>query len=129
VTDLTVGQSAPTATALAEKRDTAAGDNTGCSVAVAAGNAPVTSPDTPQDFVKNIVYSSAALNAATPAGYSPVFINQLGSASDPSYMTYTTTNMASYNVAACANICTDMSGCYSFNICMWPTISLYLILT
>ncbi len=111
---------APTTTSGPEKRDTPAGVLTsGCTAAVQAGNAPLTSPDTSQDFLANSVYSSAALNAQTPNGYTVAFSNQLASAEDPSYLTYTTKGMTSYDPNICASLCTDEAGCFSFNICKY----------
>lgn len=109
----------PTTTSGFEKRDTPIGVLTsGCTAAVQAGNAPLTSPDTPQDFLANSVYSSAALNAQTPNGYTVAFSNQFASAADnPFYLTYTTKGMTSYDPNICASLCTDEVGCFSFNIC------------
>lgn len=101
-----------------KKRDVG---TSGCTVLAAAGNAPSTTPDTPAAFAANPVYSSAALNAPTPNGYIAVAVNKNGSAEDPSYMTYTTKGMTSYNPSVCAGYCTALAGCSSFNICKSPS--------
>lgn len=112
----------PTATSGAEKRDTPAGTLTsGCAAAVQAGNGPVTVPDTPQDFSANSIYSNAALKAGTPNGYALAFSNQPASAEDPSYLTYTTKGITTYDPSICASICTNEAGCSSFNICKYPS--------
>lgn len=78
------------------------------------GAGPVASPDTAAGFLAYSAFSGNATGAATPAGYSAVAINAVGSASSPTYLTYKT--MTSYDVAGCAAFCESMAACNSFNI-------------
>ena len=89
-------------------------------LAAPAGNGPVTSsPDTAEAFLANPVYSSAANGAATPPGWFLVdgYKNLHASAASPTYMTYTSSPLTSYDPAKCAAICASKAGCTSFNIC------------
>ncbi|KAH7393273.1 hypothetical protein BKA64DRAFT_709623 [Cadophora sp. MPI-SDFR-AT-0126] len=88
-------------------------------LAAPPGNGPVTSsPDTAEAFLANPVYSSAALGAATPPGWFLVdgYKNLHASAASPTYMTYTSSSLTSYDPAKCAAICASKTGCTSFNI-------------
>jgi hypothetical protein len=79
----------------------------------------VSEPDTDTAFLAYAPFASAALDATDPPGYFLVegFQNLQAAASDPSYITYVSSELTSYDPTACAALCTTMSGCNSFNIC------------
>lgn len=86
------------------------------------GNGPVThSPDTAEAFAANSLYSSAALGAVTPTGWFLVdgYKNLNASAASPSYKTYVSSSLTSYDPSKCAAICASKAGCTSFNICKY----------
>jgi hypothetical protein len=91
----------------------------GSCLAEPAGNGPSVSPDTDTAFLADPAFSSAALSATAPPGYflAVGFQNLQASASDPSYLTYISDPLTSYNPAQCASACNAISGCTSFNIC------------
>jgi hypothetical protein len=77
-------------------------------------------PDDPADFLAYPPFTTAAENAVAPPGYflAEGYQNLQASASDPSYLTYVSSQLTSYDPAACAALCTSIAGCVSFNICM-----------
>lgn len=80
------------------------------------GTGPVVnSPDTPAAFQSYSAFAAAASNAVTPAAFTQVAVNSLGSAQDATYMTYKT--LATYDPSLCAAFCEHNAGCNSFNIC------------
>ncbi|KAH7330379.1 hypothetical protein BKA65DRAFT_404464 [Rhexocercosporidium sp. MPI-PUGE-AT-0058] len=83
-----------------------------------AGNGPVTVPDTDTAFLANPVYSAAALGAPVPSGWFLVdgYKNLHASAAHPSYQTYVSSSLTTYDPAKCATICAAKAGCNSFNI-------------
>ncbi len=87
-------------------------------------NGPLVRPsDTPEAFQANTAFADAATAAAdapnVPEGYAsvPDFVNLQAAAKDPSYLTYVSSKLTSYNASQCAAICDSMAGCNSFNIC------------
>ncbi|KAK3944152.1 hypothetical protein QBC46DRAFT_305904 [Diplogelasinospora grovesii] len=78
--------------------------------------------DSPGAFQAYQPFADAANEAAeaenVPQGYAvvPGFVNLQATAKDPSYLTYVSSKLASYNPAQCAAICDAMSGCTAFNI-------------
>jgi hypothetical protein len=83
------------------------------------------SPDTPDAFLADPDFTTAATSAVAPPGYflAEGYQNLQASASDPSYLTYVSSQLTSYDPAACATLCTNMAGCVSFNICMLCLLS------
>lgn len=79
------------------------------------------SPDTVDAFLADTDFSTAATNAVAPPGYflAEGYQNLQASASDPSYLTYVSSQLTSYDPAACSALCANMAGCVSFNICMF----------
>lgn len=75
---------------------------------------PTTSGDALAAFLGDSVYSSAAASAPTPAGFKPIFRNMVASANSPRYLTVAW--QSTYNVTACANICSGIPNCQAFNI-------------
>jgi hypothetical protein len=113
------------ATAAAAAAAAAAGDLTkrGSCAAQPAGNFPTVSPDTVAAFEANPEFTAIADAATTPAGYflSAGYQNLNASASDPTYLTYISSQLTCYDTVACAAACTKMAGCISFNICKLRT--------
>jgi len=97
-------------------------DNSACAV-------QPTSDDTSDAFLANAAIQSAALNAATPAGYDLIYANQTGSSQGVyGYMGYSVLN--SYSTQQCANNCQNIVGCMSFNLCMFTSMSnVFMLLT
>lgn len=91
-----------------------------------SGIAHQSSPDTPAGFVSDPYYAQAANNAYVPSGYTAMFTNLNASNSANKYMGYTL--LPSYDVQGCANKCSAISGCGSFNIYFErdPTVSGFL---
>jgi hypothetical protein len=83
------------------------------------GNYPTISPDTDVGFVNDPTMALISENATTLPGFflSEGFQNLQASASDPTYMTYISDVLTSYDPNVCAEACTSMQGCVSFNIC------------
>lgn len=78
------------------------------------GAGPVPSPDTASAFLHDEALASSASAAPTPSGYINVFTNLQKSNSAYGYLGFTT--LQSYDTQGCANKCTAMKGCQSFNI-------------
>jgi len=77
------------------------------------GAAP-TSTDTPEYFLANPVYSSAAVSAPVPTGYTQQFSNLNASNNAYGYMGYTV--LSQYDTTLCASKCNAIDGCASFNL-------------
>jgi len=60
--------------------------------------------------------STAAKNAAVPAGYTQAFSALTGATQSSSYLGYTT--LSSYSPQTCATLCSSTYGCQAFNTCM-----------
>lgn len=78
------------------------------------GIAHVSLPDTAAAFAADPWYGVQAVAALLPTGYVQTFSNLTASNSADQYVGFTLMN--SYDVAACGQQCTSMSGCNSFNI-------------
>ncbi|ETS87155.1 hypothetical protein PFICI_00983 [Pestalotiopsis fici W106-1] len=78
------------------------------------GYGPVPDPDTPDAFLADTDFSTAAQSATTPSGFVQSFSNLQGSNSAYAYMGYTA--LKSYDAATCASKCKAISGCNAFNI-------------
>lgn len=91
----------------------------GSCLAESAGNGPSVSPDTDTAFLAYPAFATAAKSATPPPGYflAVGFQNLQASASGPSYLTYISSPLTSYDPAQCATVCNGISGCTSFNIC------------
>ncbi|TKX18179.1 PAN domain-containing protein 13 [Elsinoe australis] len=74
----------------------------------------ITNPDTVDNWMSQASFQNAALNAVTPDGWVRTFNNMNGSTSASSYMGLWT--LKSYDPSQCAAICTNNTGCTSFNI-------------
>ena len=98
-------------TSVAEKRDI---ERRSACAPQPTGAGPLTTPDTVAAFKANPVYSSAAVQASTPAGYTNAFTNLNASNNAYGYLGYTT--LPSYDVASCSAKCDAIQGCQSFNI-------------
>jgi hypothetical protein len=83
------------------------------------GNYATVSPDTVDAFLASSDFATQATSAVAPPGYflSAGFQNLHASASNPSYLTYVSSSLTSYDPAKCATLCNNMAGCNSFNIC------------
>ncbi|KAL8748419.1 MAG: hypothetical protein Q9184_007315, partial [Pyrenodesmia sp. 2 TL-2023] len=79
-----------------------------------AGSGPVSSPDTVEAFRSNPAYSTLALGAPTPDGYSVVMQNANASLSASNYMGLRT--LKSYDTLGCASLCDQAIGCQAFNM-------------
>ncbi|KUJ19895.1 uncharacterized protein LY89DRAFT_682731 [Mollisia scopiformis] len=93
-----------------------------------AGNAPAVSPDTDIAFLTNPDFATAANGATPPPGYflAVGYQNLAASASSPSYLTYISDPLTSYDPAQCATACNAMTGCVSFNIFFERDPSIYV---
>ncbi|KAG9956696.1 hypothetical protein KCU61_g9638, partial [Aureobasidium melanogenum] len=112
--DLAQATAQATASALpvqAVKRDLSA--RAACA-AQPLGSGPVPSPDTDTEFLSSTDLSAAANNAVTPSGYYSTFTDLQGSSNSYSYLGFT--NLASYDVQACASKCDAIRGCAGINI-------------
>ncbi|KAI4227046.1 MAG: hypothetical protein L6R36_002727 [Xanthoria steineri] len=78
------------------------------------GSGPVSSPDTPDAFSSNPVYSALAENAPVPDGYSIVMRKAPASLSASKYMGLRT--LKSYDTLGCASLCDQAPGCQAFNM-------------
>ncbi|KAL8981771.1 MAG: hypothetical protein Q9177_005470 [Variospora cf. flavescens] len=78
------------------------------------GSGPVSSPDTPEAFSANPAYSSLALNATTPDGYSSVMKNLDASLAASNYLSNSV--LTSYDTLACASLCNRVVECQAFNL-------------
>ncbi|KAL8923931.1 MAG: hypothetical protein Q9208_004368 [Pyrenodesmia sp. 3 TL-2023] len=79
-----------------------------------AGSGPVSSPDTVEAFRSNPVYSTIALGAPSPDGYSVVMQNANASLSASKYMGLRT--LKSFDTLGCASLCDQAIGCQAFNM-------------
>lgn len=99
------------------------------------GNGPTV--NTPDDSVAswyaNSDISNDAVTAVAPAGYvlADGYLNLTAAVSSPTYLTYTTDGITSYDPSVCAPKCDAISGCVSFNMCKFisPAIQKYFINT
>lgn len=78
------------------------------------GAGPVPSPDTASAFLAYAPFASSASGAPTPSGYTNTFTNLQASVNAYGYMGYTA--LDTYDTALCATKCSQMDGCYGFNI-------------
>ncbi|KAF2225585.1 hypothetical protein BDZ85DRAFT_174551, partial [Elsinoe ampelina] len=78
------------------------------------GSGPVPTVDTPEDFLNETRFSTAANSADTPAGYVNTFTNLQASNNAYGYMGYTL--LPTYNTTLCGAKCTSIPGCQSFNL-------------
>ncbi|KAE8446099.1 hypothetical protein EG329_012470 [Mollisiaceae sp. DMI_Dod_QoI] len=94
----------------------------------AAGNYPTVSPDSDVAFLTNPDFAAAANSATAPPGYflAVGFQNLQASASNPSYLTYISSPLSSYDPAQCAAKCNSITGCSSFNIYFERDPSIYV---
>ncbi|KAF2120136.1 hypothetical protein BDV96DRAFT_319071 [Lophiotrema nucula] len=103
----------PQASEPVRRADTA--NATSCRPVETLGQGPVPSPDTAAEFLTSSLISGPALNASTPSGYNVNFKNLHASSSDSTgYLG--TIELDSYNVSACAALCSSQEGCLAFNI-------------
>ena len=79
-----------------------------------AGAGAIPSPDSPSAFVSYSGFASSASAASTPSGYVNTFTNLQGSNNAYGYLGYTT--LSNYDTQTCANKCTKIDGCQSFNV-------------
>ncbi|KFY40340.1 hypothetical protein V495_05477 [Pseudogymnoascus sp. VKM F-4514 (FW-929)] len=86
---------------------------TACS-AQPAGAGPIPSPDTDSAFLAYASFASSASGAPTPPGYTNTFTNLQASVNAYGYMGYTT--LSTYDTSQCATQCSQIHGCYGFNI-------------
>ncbi|KAF2705643.1 hypothetical protein K504DRAFT_460360 [Pleomassaria siparia CBS 279.74] len=90
-----------------EKRDA-------CS-AQAAGAGPVPGQGSVADYLDQTnILSTTAQGAPTPSGYTSSFTNLQGSIQQIGYLIYE--NLPSYDVQACADLCSNVDFCLGFNI-------------
>lgn len=78
------------------------------------GAGPVASPDTAPAFLSNAAFASIASSAPLPSGYTSAFTNLNKASSAYGYLGFTT--LKSYDTQLCANKCSAIKGCQSFNI-------------
>ncbi|PNS13783.1 hypothetical protein CAC42_3276 [Sphaceloma murrayae] len=78
------------------------------------GAGPVPAVDTAAEFLNDTRMSAFANKAETPAGYVKTFTNKQASNNAYGYMGYTL--LPAYNATLCANKCTAILGCQSFNL-------------
>lgn len=72
-------------------------------------------PNTPAGFFQDNILGGIGLSlTGYGPGYTTAFLNGLGSAISPGYITYI--QLSTYNNSACAAACTAMTGCQSYNI-------------
>ncbi|KAF4546847.1 Hypothetical protein D9617_172g045780 [Elsinoe fawcettii] len=73
-------------------------------------------PDTPSSFLSSPLFINQSQLAPTPTNYTLTY-RSLSAASQPSIGSYLGfTSLSSYNVSACAALCTTNPACLSFNI-------------
>ncbi|KAI4850355.1 hypothetical protein E4T44_02799 [Aureobasidium sp. EXF-8845] len=103
-------------TAIAHKRAAAATPVTCAPQPAGATSAPTyaVGADNVANFNANTYYGSIASKAPIPTGYSQAFLNKQASSNALGYLGFDT--MDEYDVATCAQKCTDKFGCSSFNI-------------
>lgn len=89
-------------------------DSTASKRSIQKRGVAATSPDTDVAFAADTRYSSAALAASTPSGYTQTFQNLNASNNAFGYMGYTV--LDSYDTVGCASQCNAISGCESFNL-------------
>jgi hypothetical protein len=73
--------------------------------------APLPSNNTVAGFTEDPIYSSLAKNIPTPSGYELVMVDKNCAISSTRYMMYV--QMDSYDLAACAEVCSRHRGCDS----------------
>lgn len=78
------------------------------------GAGPVPTPSDPTNWKAYSGFSSAATNAALPAGYKRSFANLKASINDDDYLTYWP--LDAYSTAECAKYCNAEVKCKGFNI-------------
>lgn len=78
------------------------------------GHGPVPTPDTVEEFVSYAAFSSAALAAPTPSGYTNTFKNLNAMNNAMGYMGFTL--MDTYDVTTCSQKCDAIDGCAAFNV-------------
>jgi hypothetical protein len=100
-------------------------DPPGCTRITFNGPAVWVPDDTAQAFLAYQPFADAANNAPVPEGYHLVenFVNLHASCENPSYLTYTSSRLSSYDPNTCADICNEMARCVAFNICKIPAVS------
>jgi hypothetical protein len=102
------------ASAIAEASATAVVKRDGTCVQQPLGISHVSLPDTAAAFIADPWYSVQAITAQVPVGFVNTFTALNASNSADQYAGYTLMN--SYDPSACAQKCSAMSGCNSFNI-------------
>ncbi|PNS16124.1 hypothetical protein CAC42_4525 [Sphaceloma murrayae] len=85
-----------------------------CKAQPAGAKGAPTVADDPASFKNSTALADAALKAVTPAGYTQTFKNLQASNNAYGYMGYST--LDSYDTQTCANRCSKINGCMSFNI-------------
>jgi len=118
----TAGACAATGTPAASrltKRGTCAPQSPGNYITI---EPPVAPDDSPNSFLNYAPFTSVATNAVAPPDYVlvPGFQNLQYSAQNPTYLTYISSGLTSYDVNQCAAKCDSILGCSSFNICTYP---------
>ncbi|KAF1832653.1 hypothetical protein BDW02DRAFT_471228, partial [Decorospora gaudefroyi] len=85
-------------------------------VCASTGNSTAPDPEsnTLTGFLQSQAYTALAADASTPPGYELALSNADCSISSTRYMMYV--EMESYSPEACAEVCSQHSGCDSFNI-------------
>lgn len=78
------------------------------------GYGPKVTPDTASAFLANPVFSSLAVNAATPTGYVETFSDLQAASSANTYLGLET--LRSYDVQGCSQWCDNTTLCTAFNI-------------
>ncbi|KAI4280705.1 MAG: hypothetical protein L6R35_005839 [Caloplaca aegaea] len=78
------------------------------------GSGPLSFPDNPETFAANPVYSSLALNAPNPDGYSSAMKNLDASLDASNYISNST--LTSYDTLGCASLCNRAVDCQAFNL-------------
>lgn len=82
-------------------------------------------PDTAEEFVEYAAFSSAALAAPTPSGYTNTFKNLNAMNNAMGYMGFTL--MDAYDVTTCSHMCDTIDGCAAFNVGQAVRQSLYAV--
>lgn len=77
-------------------------------------NGPTAFPNTVSGFQNSLLFSSVAMLAFAPSGYTRSFTNYDGSMTGAGYLGYY--SLSSYNVQACAAYCNSVATCLSFNV-------------
>jgi hypothetical protein len=90
------------------------GDSATTCLVQPTGNGPVPTPDSASAFLSYASFASAASSAPTPSGYINVFTNKQASNNACGYLGFTT--LQKYDTSVCAQKCSKIAGCQSFNI-------------